>query len=189
MNNNKWWGYQHENGHLQVKRYSDPISDAEITDAMDSPFVLRTYGPFEAGNREDALVQIQRLHEKEISKNSANNKMVEHLDNLKNEMLKKIPSKVIFDRGLIEGKKDGFKDLNMEQSNIYNSLPIVYYFDGGSAGRGLLRLKIMSYDRRMGLIAYTEKHNCSYKMTFSDRNLFFPIESLARFYKQPQFKI
>ncbi|WP_127846170.1 hypothetical protein [Psychroflexus aestuariivivens] len=31
-----WWGYVHENGSIQVKRY---FNDADIQDAIESPFV------------------------------------------------------------------------------------------------------------------------------------------------------
>jgi hypothetical protein len=49
---NQWWGYIHENGSLQVKRYWDR---ADLQEARESPFVSRVYGPWPASSREEAL--------------------------------------------------------------------------------------------------------------------------------------
>jgi len=53
-----WWGYLHVNGSLQVKRYFDEI---DITEAWESPFVQRVYGPWECTGREDALKHLRML--------------------------------------------------------------------------------------------------------------------------------
>ena len=50
----QWWGYLHENGTIQAKRgFFDIIGD--IREAKSSPFVIKTYGPFVAEDRKDAL--------------------------------------------------------------------------------------------------------------------------------------
>ena len=46
-----WWGYIHNNGSIQVKRYFDPT---DINEARASPFVRGVTGPFYATGREDA---------------------------------------------------------------------------------------------------------------------------------------
>ncbi len=48
-----WWGYVHENGSIQVKRYWDDPSD--IQDARESDLVLRVFTPFKANGREEAI--------------------------------------------------------------------------------------------------------------------------------------
>jgi len=53
-----WWGYIHINGSIQVKRFFD---QADIDDANDSDFVEKTFRPFEARSREDAIEHIKRL--------------------------------------------------------------------------------------------------------------------------------
>lgn len=47
-----WWGYLHTEGTLQAKRYFSP---EDIQEARESPFVVRTYGPFRAQGRDEAL--------------------------------------------------------------------------------------------------------------------------------------
>lgn len=49
---NLWWGYYHENGSIQVKRYFDR---EDLVEARRSPFVVSVKGPFEAENREEAI--------------------------------------------------------------------------------------------------------------------------------------
>lgn len=49
---NKWWGYLHINGTIQAKRF---FSRLDVSEAMDSPFVDRVWGPFEAEDRDEAL--------------------------------------------------------------------------------------------------------------------------------------
>lgn len=49
---NRWWGYLHINGTIQAKRF---FSGLDVSEAMDSDFVLRVHGPFEAEGREEAL--------------------------------------------------------------------------------------------------------------------------------------
>ena len=52
----KWWGYRHENGSYQVKRYYRYLSGAaNVEDAYDSPFVDKVTEPFEACGRQQAL--------------------------------------------------------------------------------------------------------------------------------------
>jgi len=47
-----WWGYKHENGSYQAKRYFD---QRDIEDAKDSSFCHIVVLPFQAVNREEAL--------------------------------------------------------------------------------------------------------------------------------------
>lgn len=54
---NQWWGYLHTSGTLQVKRYFEP---RDIEEAEQSDFVLETYQPFYAANREDAIEHIRK---------------------------------------------------------------------------------------------------------------------------------
>lgn len=58
---NKWWGYIHTNGSIQVKRYFD---QRDLEDAHESPFVSKVINPFEAEGRDDA---IRIIKEKEIA--------------------------------------------------------------------------------------------------------------------------
>ena len=51
-----WWGYVHENGTYQVKRFFDR---EDLEDAASSPFVDQVIQPFEALNREDALEKLK----------------------------------------------------------------------------------------------------------------------------------
>ena len=53
-----WWGYEHTEGTLQVKRYFDK---RDIEDAKQSPFCEIIVGPFEAEDREEALFKIHEL--------------------------------------------------------------------------------------------------------------------------------
>jgi len=55
---NKWWGYRHINGSLQVKRYFD---SRDLDDARDSDFVISYTGPFDASDRDDALLKADKL--------------------------------------------------------------------------------------------------------------------------------
>lgn len=52
MDKLKWWGYTHANGKIQVKRYSGPL---DISEAEESPFVDRVFGPYEVYDRADAI--------------------------------------------------------------------------------------------------------------------------------------
>lgn len=54
----KWWGYVHENGSVQAKRYFDA---QDIAEAHQSPFCKQVVGPFEANDREDALNKVKEL--------------------------------------------------------------------------------------------------------------------------------
>lgn len=48
---NLWWGYQHINGDLKLKRYFD---NQTVVEASKSPFVKKVVGPYEAESREEA---------------------------------------------------------------------------------------------------------------------------------------
>jgi len=56
MSTNKWWGYIHINGNVQVKRYFDK---KDIEEAKESPFCKEVFSPFEAENRNKAIEYIQ----------------------------------------------------------------------------------------------------------------------------------
>lgn len=55
MNKDLWWGYVHENGTIQVKRFFD---SKDIKEADESPFCLRTYGPFKCNGRDMAIENV-----------------------------------------------------------------------------------------------------------------------------------
>jgi len=55
---NKWWGYLHMNGTLQVKRF---FSREGIREAEESPFVEMTSGSFEAKDRKDAMNKLRKI--------------------------------------------------------------------------------------------------------------------------------
>lgn len=52
-----WWGYKHESGTYQAKRYFEKL---DIQEAHESPFCVRVAGPFRAQSREDALRIVQQ---------------------------------------------------------------------------------------------------------------------------------
>jgi hypothetical protein len=51
-NLNKWWGYLHENGSVQAKRF---YSVGDLDEAAESPFVVHVVQPFYARDRDYAL--------------------------------------------------------------------------------------------------------------------------------------
>ena len=53
---NLWWGYLHQQGTLQVKRF---FSQQDIDEANESPFVKKVHGPWEAENREEAINKLK----------------------------------------------------------------------------------------------------------------------------------
>ena len=55
---NIWWGYLHANGILQVKRYFD---DRDLEEARKSDFVKRVVPPFDAINRDDAIIKLRKI--------------------------------------------------------------------------------------------------------------------------------
>ena len=55
---NKWWGYLHSNGTIQVKRWFGDKKDY-TDDCAGNPFVLSIVLPFEAETREEALKIIE----------------------------------------------------------------------------------------------------------------------------------
>lgn len=52
---NKWWGYLHTDGSIHTKRY---FGIRDIDEAVESTFVDRIYGPFEAENSDAARKRI-----------------------------------------------------------------------------------------------------------------------------------
>lgn len=53
-----WWGYLHQFGTYHVKRYfNDP---ADLQEARESDFVSAVHGPFEAKDRQEALIILQK---------------------------------------------------------------------------------------------------------------------------------
>ncbi len=55
---NKWWGYLHVNGSIQVKRYFD---QRDLEEAEQSDFVQFVTATFDAKDRADALQKAQEL--------------------------------------------------------------------------------------------------------------------------------
>jgi len=53
----KWWGYIHENGSLQLKRYFGP---EDLSEARESPFVRSVHGPWDCKDREEALKKLEQ---------------------------------------------------------------------------------------------------------------------------------
>jgi hypothetical protein len=53
MKPNMWWGYLHENGSLQLKRWFGDHKDY-TEDCIGNPFVIRVVKPFPADTREEA---------------------------------------------------------------------------------------------------------------------------------------
>lgn len=60
MSKNLWWGYLHESGTLQAKRYWEPL---DIQEARESPFCVQVVGPFEveSNDRDEALAIVKKL--------------------------------------------------------------------------------------------------------------------------------
>jgi hypothetical protein len=54
---NKWWGYLHTAGTIQVKVFFD---ERDIDDAYESPFVQKVVKPFNASSREEAIEYIRQ---------------------------------------------------------------------------------------------------------------------------------
>ena len=64
MNKEYYWGYLHQNGTIQVKRWFGDHHDY-TTDCHGNEFVQRVVPPFEASTREEAIKIIsQRLNNK-----------------------------------------------------------------------------------------------------------------------------
>jgi hypothetical protein len=56
-----WWGYLHENGTPQLKRWFGDVRDY-TEDCENNPFVLEVIQPFEAETREEAWeILVSRL--------------------------------------------------------------------------------------------------------------------------------
>ena len=58
----QWWGYIHQNGMLQVKRFFGDMGD--LDEARSSPFVLIVFQPIPAESREDAITKFKTKAEK-----------------------------------------------------------------------------------------------------------------------------
>ena len=59
MNRIMWWGYLHENGTIQAKRWFGDHEDY-TGDCIGNPFVLQVVPPFEANSREEAIDIIRK---------------------------------------------------------------------------------------------------------------------------------
>lgn len=57
---NKWFGYLHQSGTYQAKRYFEPL---DIKEAEESSFCKKVVGPFDAKNRDEALEMVKKLTE------------------------------------------------------------------------------------------------------------------------------
>lgn len=65
MSTFQWWGYQHVNGSLHIKRF---FSVLDIADARESPFCRAVYGPFDAESHIEAReILVARLEGKKPS--------------------------------------------------------------------------------------------------------------------------
>jgi len=53
MSDNQWWGYRHQLGSVQAKRFFG--DRASIDDAYESDFVREVVEPFTAATRDEAL--------------------------------------------------------------------------------------------------------------------------------------
>lgn len=53
-----WYGYLHENGKIIIKRY---FGKDDIKTALESDFVMGTYGPVKAANYDEALDKIKSI--------------------------------------------------------------------------------------------------------------------------------
>jgi len=58
MNEIMWWGYLHQNGTVQLKRWFGDVQDY-TTDCQGNDFVQRVVPPFEAKTRDEALVVLK----------------------------------------------------------------------------------------------------------------------------------
>jgi len=53
-----WWAYEHTNGGYHFKRYFD---QRDIEEANESPFVKRTFGPWDVDTREEAEAKLKEV--------------------------------------------------------------------------------------------------------------------------------
>lgn len=63
----KWWGYVHQNGTFQLKRY---FSIIDLDEARESPFVDKVYGPWEVETREEAVDMLRQENDGEAAEPS-----------------------------------------------------------------------------------------------------------------------
>lgn len=54
----EWYTYKHINGEIHVRRY---FSSLDIEECESSPFVLHTFGPYEALSHKDAVHRAQQV--------------------------------------------------------------------------------------------------------------------------------
>lgn len=54
---NKWWGYLHTNGNIQVKRF---FCYEDLTEASESPFVQRVSMVVLASSRDEAVEKVKK---------------------------------------------------------------------------------------------------------------------------------
>ena len=59
MNQIMWWGYLHQNGSIQVKRWFGDHADY-TDDCQGNPFVQKVVKPFAADSREKAVEEITK---------------------------------------------------------------------------------------------------------------------------------
>jgi hypothetical protein len=51
----EWYAYLHVDGGIHVKRYRAELQRGDINEAIESDFVIRVVGPYEAKDRNDAI--------------------------------------------------------------------------------------------------------------------------------------
>ena len=56
----RWWGYYHVNGTIQVKRVNPDTYREDIEDAQDSHLVRRVAEAFDAEGRQDAVEKMRQ---------------------------------------------------------------------------------------------------------------------------------
>ena len=59
LDRNMWWGYLHQNGTVQVKRWYGDVADY-TTDCEGNDFVQQVVRPFAADDRETAAAYIAK---------------------------------------------------------------------------------------------------------------------------------
>lgn len=60
----KWYGYQHTNGTLHVKRYVGHFGPSDMLEVKASPFCVDVFGPFTAQNQHTAKKKLRKLVER-----------------------------------------------------------------------------------------------------------------------------
>lgn len=57
----EYYAYRHVNNSIHVKRYRPELQRGDIDEAVESDFVVRVAGPYEAEGRTDALLKAREL--------------------------------------------------------------------------------------------------------------------------------